>query len=294
MAELREQTVVRGPEPGGSLPQAHRRHARASARHRPRRLTRVTPHTAVQPRLWTLLTPKWRSALRAAPAGAARFAVARALLLALIGARCFWAAVFGIAYRVLSYSSSVEDIGNLLAGKMLGVILLAFLSILLLSNIITALSTFFLAKDLDLLVAAPVERLAALPLQAGRDGRALLVDGGAARAADLHRVRHRLSTAGPLFPFVALAAFIPFLMLPAVVGTTSPCCWSTSSRPGARASCWVCSALGARRRRWCVMLRFMRPEQLARPEGFRNFVDYLAALRDADQPAAAERVGAPR
>ena len=43
-----------------------------------------------------------------------------------------------------------------MAGKVLGVILLAFLSILLLSNIITALSTFFLAKDLDLLVAAPV------------------------------------------------------------------------------------------------------------------------------------------
>ena len=35
-------------------------------------------------------------------------------------------------------------------------ILLALLSILLLSNLITALSTFFLAKDLDLLVAAPV------------------------------------------------------------------------------------------------------------------------------------------
>ncbi len=53
-------------------------------------------------------------------------------------------------------SRACEDIGNLLAGKVLGIILLAFLSILLLSNIITALSTFFLAKDLDLLVAAPV------------------------------------------------------------------------------------------------------------------------------------------
>ena len=28
-----------------------------------------------------------------------------------------------------------------------------------------------------------------------------------------------------------------------------------------------------------LVLRFMRPEQLARPEGFRNFVDYLVALR---------------
>jgi len=57
----------------------------------------------------------------------------------------------------------------LIAAKVLGIILLAFLSILLLSNIITALSTFFLAKDLDLLVAAPSglrkvpDRMVALP-----------------------------------------------------------------------------------------------------------------------------------
>jgi ABC-2 type transport system permease protein len=33
-----------------------------------------------------------------------------------------------------------------------------------------------------------------------------------------------------------------------------------------------------------VVLRFMRPEQLARPEGFRHFVDYLAALRTPTNP----------
>ena len=64
--------------------------------------------------------------------------------------------MFGIAHRVLRYIRDVPDLGSLLAGKMLSVILLAFLSILLLSNIITALSTFFLAKDLDLLVGAPI------------------------------------------------------------------------------------------------------------------------------------------
>ena len=32
------------------------------------------------------------------------------------------------------------------------------------------------------------------------------------------------------------------------------------------------------------MLRFIRPEQLARPEGFRNFVDYLAVLKAPTSP----------
>ena len=68
----------------------------------------------------------------------------------------FWTALFGVAYRVLHYTRGVAEIGDLLAAKVLGIILLAFLSILLLSNVITALSTFFLAKDLDLLVSAPI------------------------------------------------------------------------------------------------------------------------------------------
>ena len=115
----------------------------------------------------------------------------KVLLLALVGG-VFWTGIFGIAYRVLSYIQRVADIGDLLAGKMLGVILLAFLTILLLSNVITALSTFFLAKDLDLLVAAPVGGRPDLPGQAERDRGALVLDGGAARAAHPVRLRHRV------------------------------------------------------------------------------------------------------
>jgi len=61
----------------------------------------------------------------------------------------FWTAVFGVSYRLLRYFKGVEEIGPLLAGKMLAVALLSFAGILLLSNLVTALSTFFLAKDLD-------------------------------------------------------------------------------------------------------------------------------------------------
>src|SRR2546421_9229339 len=52
---------------------------------------------------------------------------------------------------------SAEELGPFLAAKILGLILLSFVTILVLSNLITALSSFFLAKDLDLLVSAPVD-----------------------------------------------------------------------------------------------------------------------------------------
>src|SRR5512147_350104 len=110
-----------------------------------------------QPGLWTLLAPKWRTALarvRQERSGAGM----RLLLLALVGFG-FWSAVFGVSYRVLKYFRGVPDIGTLVATKLLAVLLLAFLGILLLSNIITALSTFFLASDLDLVVSAPVDWL---------------------------------------------------------------------------------------------------------------------------------------
>ena len=92
-----------------------------------------------QPGIWTLLTPKWRGAL-ARLRQERRGSWGRLLLFSVVGG-AFWAAIFGVAFRVLSYIQRVEDIGDLLATKVLGVILLALLSILLLSNIITALST---------------------------------------------------------------------------------------------------------------------------------------------------------
>jgi ABC-2 type transport system permease protein len=83
---------------------------------------------------------------------------------------------------------------------------------------------------------------------------------------------------GPLFPFVALAAFIPYLILPAVVGTVITVLLVNvfpARRTRELLGLLALGALGL----VVVFLRFLRPEQLARPEGFANFVDYLAALR---------------
>ncbi len=234
----------------------------------------------MRPSVWTVLTPKWRSVLarlREEQSGSG----ARALLLSLI-ALVFWAAVFGIAYRVLRYFRSVEDIGNLMAGKVLGIILLAFLSILLLSNIITALSTFFLAKDLDLLVAAPVGRVRFYVAKLAETGvhSSWMV---ALLALPIFTAYGMVYQGGFLFPLVALAAFIPYLVLPAVVGIGITLVLvnifparRTRELLGLIASGAVVVVL--------VILRFLRPEQLARPEGFKDLVDYLAVLRAPTSP----------
>jgi ABC-2 type transport system permease protein len=176
----------------------------------------------------------------------------------------------------------VEEIGNLIAGKVLGIILLAFLSILLLSNIITALSTFFLAKDLDLLVAAPVDRsrLYLAKLVETIIHSSWMVGLLALPIFTAYGIVYR---GGFLYPVVALAAFIPYVVLPAVLGVAITLVLvnvfparRTRELLGLIASGAVVIAL--------VILRFLRPEQLAQPEGFKNLVEYLAVLRTPTSP----------
>src|SRR5206468_2747881 len=106
----------------------------------------------IQPSLWRVLEPKWRTALQRLREERSRGP--GRLLILVLAASGFWLGVFGILYRILKYFRGVEDVGPLLAGKILGVVLLAFVGILVLSNVITALSSFFLSKDLDLLLSA--------------------------------------------------------------------------------------------------------------------------------------------
>ena len=69
----------------------------------------------------------------------------------------FWAAIFLVAYRVLSYFKAIDIVGVFLAAKLLSMILLTFFSILVFSNIITALSVFFMSEELQLVVSTPYD-----------------------------------------------------------------------------------------------------------------------------------------
>jgi hypothetical protein len=71
------------------------------------------------------VSPKWRSAI-ARVRSEGTTSGTRALLIGGVGL-IFWLVVFGVVYRVLRYFRGVEEIGFLLASKLLGLVLLAFL-----------------------------------------------------------------------------------------------------------------------------------------------------------------------
>src|SRR5258706_11901115 len=232
------------------------------------------------PPLALLLRPKWLTA-RARAMANERGRGARFGLLGLMGV-LFWVFIYTVLYKLLVYFRNVPDLGPFLAGKLLGLILIGFFSILLLSNIITALSSFFLAKDLDLLVAAPVDwltlygaKLLETAVNASWMGVLMAVPMFAAFGVAYH--------GGPLFPLLVGAGFVPFVVRPADVGSAITLLL-VNIFP-ARRTRDILSVIAVLAAGGIVLLfRVVRPERLARPEGFRSLVDFVTVLRTPTSP----------
>ncbi len=189
----------------------------------------------------------------------------------------FWVAIFVFFYRALRYFLSVPDFGPVLTYKLLGMVFLTFFSILLFSNIITALSTFFLSRELDRIVAAPVSR--SLFFYARFSDTIIesswMVLVFAVPAFLAYGIAHH---AGPLFYVATVLTLPPFLVIPAAIGVAL--------------TAVLVNVFPARRTRDILVLlsvvamavlylffRVLQPERLVNPEAFASFVEFLAAMR---------------
>jgi len=232
------------------------------------------------PPLLHLLLPKWLTA-RARSMQGEKGRGARFAILGVTGF-LFWAFIFGVLFRLLTYFRGVQEIGQLLAGKLLGLILLGFTSILLLSNVITALSSFFLAKDLDMLVAGPVDWLKLygaklLETVIASSWMVLLV------SVPMFSAYGLVYDGGWFFPLLVAGLMLPMFIIPAVVG--SAVTLTLVNVFPARRTRDILSVIAVLTAGGIVLLfRLIRPEQLARPEGFRNLVDFIAVLRTPTSP----------
>jgi ABC-2 type transport system permease protein len=236
--------------------------------------------TRPDPSFALLLRPKWLTARARAMANER----GRSARLAVLGgmALLFWAFIYALLHRLLVYFRGVPDLGPFLAGKLLGLILIGFFSILLLSNIITALSSFFLARDLDLLVGSPADWLkiyGAKLLETGVNSSWMVVLLAIPMFAAFGTAYH----GGVLFPLIVAAVFIPFLAVPAVIGSAITLIL-VNVFP-ARRTRDILSVIAVLAAGGIVLLfRIVRPERLARPEGFRSLVEFVTVLRTPTSP----------
>lgn len=223
--------------------------------------------------LW-LLRPKIRTKLNRARTDEGR--VFKGLLLGFVGV-FFWALIFAVIFRMLLYFRGTQGIGDLLAAKLLGLAFVTFLMILVLSNVITALSTFFLSEDLEFVVAAPVEAetvYAARLLETIVDSSWMV----ALMAVPLLAAYGAVYAASPMYYVLAVATVIPFLVIPAVLGSAGTLLL-VNIFPARRtrdllALVGLFAAAGV-----VALFRFLRPERLMSPEEFSSLVDFVAVLR---------------
>jgi ABC-2 type transport system permease protein len=201
---------------------------------------------------------------------------ARALILGTVGL-LFWLMMFGILFRMLLYFRRAEGIGEVLAVKLLSLVLLSFMAILLLSNVIAALSSFFLARDLELLMASPTDplRVYAARLTETLTYSSWMVALMMVPLLSSYAVAY---DGGLLFLGVALVSLAAFFVIPAVVGSALTLLL-VNVFPARRARDLL-ALIGLFAAAGVILLfRLLRPEQIMSPEGFDSLVDFIAALR---------------
>lgn len=226
-----------------------------------------------------LLRPKVRTKLNRARQSEGR--LFKGLMLGFVGT-FFWGLIFVVIFRMLLYFRGTQGIGDVLSAKLLGLAFVTFLMILVLSNVITALSTFFLSDDLELVVAAPVDPW---HVYAARLGETILDSSWmvALLAVPLLGAYGVVYAAGPGYYLLALATLLPLLIIPAVLGSALTL-MLVNIFPARRtrdllALIGLFAAAGV-----VALFRFLRPERLMRPEEFRDLVDFVAVLRTPTSP----------
>lgn len=194
----------------------------------------------------------------------------------------FWGGTFWFFSRALSYFLTIPDLGPVLNQKLLSMVFLTFFAILLFSNVITGLSTFFLSRDLLLLVPAPVPpgRLFAAKFVETLVDSSWMILLFSAPAFLAYGVVHG---GGPMYYLMTVLTLIPFLIVPAAIGVivTMVLAYLLPAQRG-KDMLIVFSALFLAL--LYVFFRLLQPEKLVNPESFSDFVAFLRRCKHRPHP----------
>lgn len=223
-----------------------------------------------------LLLPRWFAARHAF-----RRSRLRVLFLAALTA-AFWAGCFALFTSVLEYFHTIADFGPLLTQRFLVLLFVTFFGVLLISNTVSALTTFYLAGDLGLIFAAPVgtrrlHHARFVETLVSSSWMVLLFGLPAFLAYGV------VYGAGPGFYLGTIAALVPFLLIPAALGvllTTA----LVLVFPARRARDGLLVLVGLLIAAAFVLARTLRPERLAEPSGLVGFAAFLVGFGGEPSP----------
>ncbi len=226
--------------------------------------------------LGTLLAPRFlatRNAFRRRPLRAWALAF-------LTGA--FWVGSFLLFAQTLRFFQTITALGPVLTQRLLVMLFVSFFAILVISNVVTALTTYYLSPDVRFLLVAPVTRrrihVARFIETLGASSWMVLLFGFPVFLA-YGTVFH----AGPLYYGAVIATLIPFLTIPAALGVMLTTVLVLAF-PARRMRDVLVVASVALVAGVYLALRLARPERLASPGELAGFAAFLAAFEAPASP----------
>ena len=207
--------------------------------------------------------------------------VSRLLVFGTIGV-IFWGSLFAVSLRLLSYFQSIEDLGNILAWKLLSMVLVIYFSLLVFSSILTALSKLFLSKDLLLVHAMPVSSykiFCARWLESAIDSSWTII---------IFTLPVLISygivfKSGPFFYVLIVMVLLLLSLIASIISAVLVMVTVIIIPPGRIKSIFVFFGLLLFLLLY-LAFRVIRPERLVDPEAFETFLSYLKILETPSAP----------
>lgn len=190
----------------------------------------------------------------------------------------FWVGLFAGLIYMVSWFYQVDIFGPIITRKLLELMVLALFGLLLFSNVITSLSTFYLSDDLELLLSLPVSRktffYTRLLDALGQSSWMMLMFGLPVFLA------FGIASGADWVYYACVAVVIPcFLLIPGAFGAIVASALVTGvSARRAREALLVVGVLflvGT-----FILLRMMQPERLVNAEDFESVAAYLATMQN--------------
>lgn len=206
---------------------------------------------------------------------------ARLLLFAVIGA-LFWGGLFAVSLRLLTYFQSIEELGNILAWKLLSMVLVIYFSLLVFSAILTALSKLFLSRDLLLVHSMPVagyKIFCARWMESTVDSSWTII---------IFTLPVLISygiifQSGPSFYALIILVLMLLSVIASIIGAMLVMVSVIIIPPGRIKSVFVFLGLILFLLLY-LAFRVVRPERLVDPEAFETFLSYLKILETPSAP----------
>jgi len=194
----------------------------------------------------------------------------------------FWAGIFAIFYRVLTYFQGTEAFGDILAYKLLSMTLITFFSLLLFSSILTALSKLYLSRDLALVHSMPVRTekiFLARWFESTLDSSWMVL---------IYSLPVFLSygivfKAGPVFYGIVIFNLVPFCLIASSLSTLVVLAVA-GLLPAGRIRGVLAILAGVLFIILVIAFRIMRPERLVNPAAFSSVMMYVKSLETPGSP----------